>query len=111
MVVAARPSMGKTSFVTTITNNADKKGVGVLFDSLEMGSVQIVRRLVSHRADEKISDIKRGLVKDYDRFQKALKELRNSKNIIIHDESYITIHQLVAKASVIFRKNPHVNFG
>ncbi|NOX15976.1 MAG: hypothetical protein GXP61_08130 [Epsilonproteobacteria bacterium] len=110
VVVAARPSMGKTSFATTITNYADKNGDGVLFDSLEMSDTQIIRRLHAQRADESLSDIKRGLMKNPARFAKSLKELRYSKNIIIHDESYISIHQLVAKASIVFRKNPHVKY-
>jgi len=110
VVVAARPSMGKTSFATTITNYADKNGDGVLFDSLEMSATQILRRLHAQRADESLSDIKRGLMRNPDRFKRSLDELRYSKNIIIHDQSYISIHQLVAKASIIFRKNPHVKY-
>jgi len=110
VVVCARPSMGKTSFATTVTNYADKNSHGVLFDSLEMKSSQILRRLHSQRADESLSDIKRGLMKNPESFRKSLHELRTTKNIIIHDESYMSIHQLVAKASVIFRKNLHVKY-
>ena len=110
VVVCARPSMGKTSFATTVTNFADKNKNGVLFDSLEMGDTQIFRRLLAGRADESLGDIKRGLMKNPQRFKSALKELKETKNIILHDESYISIHQLVAKASVIFRKNPHVKY-
>lgn len=110
VVVCARPSMGKTSFATTVTNYADKSGVGVLFDSLEMQSKQIFRRLHSQRAKESLGDIKRGVMQNPENFNRSLRELRNTKNIIIHDESYISVHQLIAKASVIFRKNPHVKY-
>lgn len=110
VVVCARPSMGKTSFATTVTNYADEHNDGVLFDSLEMKASQIVRRLHSQRADESLSDIKQGLMKSPDRFKRSLQELSTTKNIIIHDESYISIHQLVAKASIIFRKNPHIKY-
>lgn len=110
VVVCARPSMGKTSFATTVTNYADQSGVGVLFDSLEMQAKQIFRRLHSQRAKESLSDIKRGVMQNPENFNRSLRELRNTKNIIIHDESYISVHQLIAKASVIFRKNPHIKY-
>ena len=110
VVVCARPSMGKTSFATTVTNYADKQGHGVLFDSLEMQGTQIIRRLHSERANENLSDIRRGVMANPERFNRSLRELRNTKNIILHDESYISIHQLIAKASTVFRKNPHVKY-
>lgn len=110
VVVCARPSMGKTSFATTVTNYADKQGHGVLFDSLEMSGSQIIRRLHADRARESLSDIKRGMMANPESFNRSLRELRNTKNIIIHDESYVSIHQLIAKAATVFRKNPHVKY-
>ncbi len=110
VIVCARPSMGKTSFATTITNLADKRGIGVLFDSMEMTKEKLFRRLLVDRSGENLNDIKRGLVKNPEKFNKALRELRNTKNIILHDKSLLTIHQLVAKAASIFRKNPHIKY-
>ena len=110
VVVCARPSMGKTSFVTTVTNYADEKGHGTLFDSLEMKSSKIFRRLLSQKSEETLNDLKKGVVKNPERYKSIYKKLKYSKNIIIHDESYITIHQLVAKAAMIFRKNSHIKY-
>jgi len=47
VVIAARPSMGKTSFAMNIALNAVKKNKGVLFFSLEMSSDQITNRFIS----------------------------------------------------------------
>jgi len=110
VVVAARPSMGKTSFATTLTNYADSQSVGVLFDSMEMEAKDILRRLHAHKSNESLSDIKRGLIKDPQRAKDSLQKLRSSKNIIIHDQTYLNIHQLIAKASAVFRKNKHVKY-
>ncbi len=107
VVIGARPSMGKTSLATTMTTSYDKRGIGVLFDSLEMPHEKLFRRLIAERSGESLSDIKLGIVKSLERFNKAFRELRNTKNIIIHDKSYISIHQLIAKASTVFRKNKH----
>jgi len=110
VVVASRPSMGKTSFATTLTDYADKNQNGVLFDSLEMSRTKIFRRLHAYRSGERLKDIKRGVMQNPERFKRAFEGLRKSKNIIIHDESYLTIHQLIAKASIVFRKNPHIKY-
>lgn len=107
VVIGARPSMGKTSLATTFTSSFDKRNIGVLFDSLEMPHEKLFRRLIAERSEESLSDIKRGLVKTPEKFNRALRELRNTQNIIIHDTSYLSIHQLIAKASTVFRKNKH----
>lgn len=110
VIIGARPSMGKTSLATTITNSADKRGIGVLFDSLEMSHKKLFRRLFAERSGESIGDLKRGVMRVPEQFNKALRELRNTKNIIVHDTSYLSIHQLIAKASTVFRKNKHVKY-
>ena len=110
VVIGARPSMGKTSLATTITNSADKRGIGVLFDSLEMPRKNLFRRLFAERSGESLGDLKRGVMRVPEQFNKALRELRNTKNIIVHDTSYLSIHQLIAKASTVFRKNRHVKY-
>jgi len=107
VVIGARPSMGKTSLATTFASSYDKRGIGVLFDSLEMPHEKIFRRFVAERSGEELNDIKRGFVSVPERFNRAVRELRNTNNLIIHDTSYISIHQLVAKASTVFRKNKH----
>ncbi|MDD5405997.1 MAG: DnaB-like helicase C-terminal domain-containing protein [Sulfurovaceae bacterium] len=107
VMIAARPSMGKTSLATEIVEYSLNHGVGVLFDSLEMDSYKIMRRLISARSDESITNIKRGLVRDFAKFKEA-KEFYLKAPLHLHDKSYIPIAQLRAKAIKIFRKNPNV---
>ncbi len=52
IIVAARPSMGKTAFVLTMARNmAVDYGQGVAFFSLEMSSVQLMMRLIMSEAE------------------------------------------------------------
>jgi replicative DNA helicase len=108
VVIAGRPGMGKTAAGTTIANFLDLQGVGVLFDSLEMGGSKIVRRLVANRANERLQDLKRGVFNNYTNAVKTINEIKNSKNLVLHSLYYPTIEQLCAKACKVFRKNPHV---
>ena len=48
IVVGARPAMGKTAFLISLAINMAKQGVPVLFYSLEMSNVQIVKRIISN---------------------------------------------------------------
>ena len=47
IILAARPSMGKTSFALNIATNAARGGIGVGVFSLEMGAEQLTLRLLS----------------------------------------------------------------
>lgn len=50
IIVAARPSVGKTAFALQAALNAAKAGHPVLFVSLEMGAVQLADRAIAHLA-------------------------------------------------------------
>jgi replicative DNA helicase len=58
IIVAARPAMGKTAFVTTIALNAALSGKRVAFFSLEMPQKQIVLRLLSMLAKIPLQEIR-----------------------------------------------------
>ncbi len=61
IIVAARPSMGKTAFVLTMARNmAVDYGQGVAFFSLEMSSVQLMMRLIMSEAELPSSLLKTG---------------------------------------------------
>ena len=83
IIIAGRPSMGKTSLATNIAFNAAQKiqesGVksSVAFFSLEMSSEQLSTRIISEQARISSSDIRKGRISDeqFDQF------LETSKNI------------------------------
>ena len=83
VIVAGRPSMGKTSLATNIAFNAAQKlqesgkKSSIAFFSLEMSSEQLSTRIISEQARISSNDIRRGRISDeqFDKF------LETSKNI------------------------------
>ena len=83
IIIAGRPSMGKTSLATNIAFNAAKniqensKKSSVAFFSLEMSSEQLSTRIISEQARIGSNDIRRGRISNeqFDQF------LETSKNI------------------------------
>ena len=83
VIIAGRPSMGKTSLATNIAFNAAKNILdngsksSVAFFSLEMSSEQLSTRIISEQARIGSNDIRRGRISDeqFDQF------LETSKNI------------------------------
>lgn len=108
VVIAARPSMGKTSLLLKFMNYWIKNDIGVLFDSLEMPSQKIIRRIIATMNQENLSDLKKGVVKDIAKYRETFNFLSNTKNLILHDKSYVPISYLRAKARKILKKNPHI---
>ena len=83
IIIAGRPSMGKTSLATNIAFNAAKniqdtgKKSSIVFFSLEMSSEQLSTRILSEQARIGSNDIRRGRISNeqFDQF------LETSKNI------------------------------
>ena len=83
VIIAGRPSMGKTSLATNIAFNAakkiqeDEKKSCVAFFSLEMSSEQLSTRIIAEQSRIKSNDIRRGKISEeqFDKF------LETSKNI------------------------------
>ena len=60
IIIAGRPSMGKTALATTIAVNAARAGHPVFFASLEMSSEQLAARVMSAEVDISSVPIARG---------------------------------------------------
>jgi replicative DNA helicase len=107
IIIAARPSMGKTSIISTITIQALSQNYGVLIESLEMPAKKIMARLLSAKSGEYLNDIKMGLVRNKKNFNDAL-EFFKTDNLIINDKSYPTLIELGSRIKAILRKNPNI---
>lgn len=100
-VVAARPSMGKTSFMMNIVENVcvDQGKPSMVF-SMEMSAHQLRQRLVFSRARFAKSSLIRGQAPakgDLPRIQRAALEIAAAP-LFIDDTQGITINELRAKA-------------
>ena len=107
IVIAARPSMGKSSIISTLAIQSllDKKGV--LIESLEMPAKKIMMRLIATKAGENLNDLKKGLVKNRTKFKEAI-DFFGTNDLIIHDKSYPTLTELQSRIKGILRKNPNI---
>jgi len=100
IIVAARPGMGKTSFVLSMARNAaliGKKAVALF--SLEMASLQLTTRLISAESELPIEKLRKGNLANHEilQMESKVKELSNAP-IFIDDTPALNIFELRAKA-------------
>lgn len=62
IIIAARPGMGKTSLALSMSRFAAGAGYAGLFLTLEMGSSQLVTKLIASEAEYTASQLRRGLL-------------------------------------------------
>lgn len=108
IIVAARPSMGKTTFAMNLCENAamlqDKP---VLIFSLEMPSEQIMMRMLASLSRVDQTRIRTGQLDDEDwaRISGTMGILLEKKNIFIDDSSGLTPTEVRSRARRIYREN------
>lgn len=99
ILIAARPSMGKTAFVLNIAANVAENGYKVAFFSLEMSKVQLVLRLLSSDSAVEAQRIRTGDVTDEEWLRVTNSASRISeKEIFIDDTPSISVMELRSKA-------------
>lgn len=100
IIVAARPSMGKTALCLTIAQNAaiDEKAV-VGFFSLEMSKEQLVMRMLASEAKVDALRFRRGSVapNEWERLARAIGTLAQAR-LFIDDTPGISVLEMRAKA-------------
>jgi replicative DNA helicase len=113
VILAARPSMGKTSLALNFAESAamPKKGnpVGVLVFSLEMSASQLALRMLCSRARVNMKLLRDGLLSKNGDEQTRLLEAADEFSkapLFIDDSSALSIMQLRAKARRIHARNP-----
>ena len=100
IVIAARPSMGKTAFAMNIAEHvAVNTQQAVAVFSLEMSSQQLIQRLICSQARISLKKIKDGFLseRDFPRLTEAASKFANSK-MIIDDTAGLSILEFRAKA-------------
>ncbi len=107
VIIAARPSMGKTAFVLSMTRNIaveHKRPVAVF--SLEMSSIQLVNRMIVSETKLPSDRIRNGKLHDYEWEQLEIK-IKNLVDapIFIDDTPAISIYELRAKCRRLKRQH------
>ena len=99
VILAARPSMGKTALALNIAENMAMTGHGVGIFSMEMSKQQLVQRLLCARSGIDSQRLRRNMLKDQEfrALMSACDELQD-KPILIDDTPGLSMLQLRAKA-------------
>jgi len=111
VIIAGRPSMGKTALATNIAFHAAKKmndegkKSSIAFFSLEMSSEQLSTRILAEQSRIKSNDIRRGRISDeqFDKFIEASKNITELP-LYIDETPAISIAALSNRARRIKRK-------
>ncbi len=99
ILIAARPSMGKTAFVLNIAQHvAFKKNLSVAIFSLEMSKEQLVNRLFAQESRVNSQNLRTGNLSDddWDKLIESVGVIGNSK-LMIDDTPGISISELRSK--------------
>ena len=100
IVLAARPSMGKSTLATNIAENAAiEHGHSVALFSLEMSETELAHRFIASQAKVSSDELRKGRVKA-DRWPKVLRAVEKlaAAPIFIDDSSDIGVLEMRAKA-------------
>lgn len=107
IVIAGRPSMGKTAFVLNIAAHAaTKNNIPVAIFSLEMSGEALVQRLLCGEAEVGLRDLRRGRLnnEDWVRLATAAGDLDKAP-VFIDDSPDLNIYELKAKARRLKAEN------
>ncbi len=106
IILAARPSMGKTALATNIAENAAvDSGRCVLFVSLEMAKTELLMRILCGRADVNSQNLRSGKLSHNDRskLQQTSSEIMHAK-LYIDDSPSRTVSEIAAIARRIQKR-------
>ncbi|HSC53922.1 MAG TPA: replicative DNA helicase [Phnomibacter sp.] len=110
VIVAARPSVGKTAFALNLARNAALHPVrptGVGLFSLEMGNAQLVQRILSAESGIGMEKITRGHLENHEMqelYTKGIQRLTEAP-IYLDDTAALNIFELRAKARRMVTKH------
>ncbi len=107
VIIAARPSIGKTAFALSMMYNMINSGKKVAFFSLEMPAASIAKRLYAIDSKIELSKIMKStfFTEELDRLKDSLERLYDLKdNMYIIDVPNISLTELRTKARVIMKE-------
>ena len=106
IIVAARPSVGKSSFAMQICLNLAKQGYPAAFFSQEMSKDELTERAVSNIGHIRLDHIISGRLEgdEWSKLSDAIEALRDLP-LYLDDQAALTIHDIAAKARMLKRQH------
>ncbi|MDY0233516.1 MAG: replicative DNA helicase [Sulfurimonas sp.] len=112
VIIAARPAMGKTSFILNTVNSLITKGKGVAFFSLEMPAEQLMLRLLSIQTSIPLQKLRVGdMTPDQNKSLMSAIEKMNSAKLFVDDQGSININQLRSKLRKLKNQHPEIEIA
>jgi replicative DNA helicase len=107
IILAGRPSMGKTSLATNMAFNAAKAGVPVAFFSLEMSSDQLATRILAEETRIASEKLRRGDITDEEFTRQIVPVSKDLAQLpfFVDDTGAISISLLRSRARRLKRTN------
>ncbi len=112
VIIAARPAMGKTSFILNTVNSLIMNGKGVAFFSLEMPAEQLMLRLLSIQTSIPLQKLRVGDMNDdqWSSLNGAIDNM-NSAKLYVDDQGSININQLRSKLRKLKNQHPEIEIA
>ena len=112
VIVAARPAMGKTSFILNTVNSLISQGKGVAFFSLEMPAEQLMLRLLSIQTSIPLQKLRVGDMNDdqWSSLNGAIDKMNHAK-LFVDDQGSININQLRSKLRKLKNQHPDIEIA
>jgi len=112
VIIAARPAMGKTSFILNTVNSLIMNGKGVAFFSLEMPAEQLMLRLLSIQTSIPLQKLRVGDMDDnqWSSLNGAIDNMNNAK-LFVDDQGSININQLRSKLRKLKNQHPEIEIA
>ena len=112
VIIAARPAMGKTSFILNTVNSLILDGKGVAFFSLEMPAEQLMLRLLSIQTSIPLTQLRLGDMNDgqWASLNGAIDRMNSSK-LFVDDQGSININQLRSKLRKLKNQHPEIEIA
>lgn len=106
VIVAARPSVGKTVFGCNVADHVARSGGSVLFCTLEMSRREIGMRIMSARAGVSVHAMRSG-TKDAEDWRRMSDQVpaAKSQRMVIDDTAAVTVGHVRAKARRLARQS------
>src|SRR5574344_2138162 len=112
IILAARPSMGKTALALNIAQNvAIKAKIPVAIFSLEMSKEQLVQRMLCSEAEVDTQKIRTGNMqrKDWDKLANAMSDISEAP-LYIDDTAGCTLTDIRAKCRRLANHDSNIRF-
>lgn len=109
IIIAARPGVGKSTFIQNLAQNIAKQKLPVVMFSIEMPAVQVIMRMIAAESGVSLGRLRTGQLNEehWDRLVAASTYIHSSP-IYINDAQHLSVHDLAFECKKLQRQHPEI---